>query len=413
MQSTYCPFSLDPTGREVHAQAAQLSELGPAVQVELPGGVLAWSINSTELARQLFTDPRVSKDAYRHWPAWISGEVDQSWPLSMWVSVQSMLTAYGTDHTRLRRLVAKTFTARRTAALRPRIEALAEELLAALAELAPDQPVDLRHAFAFPLPIGVISELLGIPDEVRADLHRVVDTLFRTTVTSEEAQANQVELYGLLAGLVAAKRAEPGDDLASDLIAVRDEDGQTGLTEKELLDTLLLVIGAGHETTVNLLDLAVHALLRDPAQLALVRSGAADWDDVIDETLRVANPVANIPLRYAVEPIEAGGVLIAQGDPILISVAAAGQDRAVHGEQAGQFDVTRPTRAEHLAFGHGVHYCLGRPLAVLEARVALAALFERFPHLRPAVAEEELEPLESFISRGHRSLPVLLGPAAR
>lgn len=409
MSANVQPVPLDSTGRALHRTAALLCETGPAVQVELPGGVTAWSINTLPLIKQLLTDDRVSKDAYQHWPAWIDGEVTESWPLSMWVSVRSMLTAYGEDHARLRRLVAHVFTARRTAALRPRIEEIIGGLLDHLAAAPADSPVDVRAAFAFPLPIEVICELLGIPRELRADLHRVIRELFRTTATSEQARANQYELYMLLTELVAAKRASGEADLTSDLIAVRDEDGRS-LSEKELLDTLLLIIGAGHETTVNLLDLAVQAMLTHRDQLALVRSGAASWQDVIDETLRVCNPVANILLRYAVEDIEVPGAVIRRGEPIVLSIAAAGQDRLLHGDDADRFDITRPTRQEHVAFGHGVHHCLGRPLAILEASLALPALFDAFPQLALAVPAEELVVLDSFITRGHRTLPVLLGP---
>ncbi|MCF2534015.1 cytochrome P450 family protein [Yinghuangia soli] len=373
----------------------------------------AWSVNDQALIKDLLTDPRVSKDTRQHWPAWINGEIPADWPLQIWVSVQNMFTAYGVDHKRLRRLVSKAFTARRTAALQPRIEELTSGLLDALAATPAGEAADLRKDFAYPLPINVICELFGVPESAQPELHAGVDTIFRTTATPEDMQTAMVQIYGVLTALVADKRENPGDDITSVLIAARDDEGDgeggaAALSESELIDTLLLVLSAGHETTVNLLDNAIHALLTRPDQLALVRSGAASWDDVIEETLRAEAPVANLPLRYAVEDIEVGnGVVIKKGDPILVAYGAAGRDPKVHGADADTFDVTRADK-DHLAFGHGAHFCLGAPLARLEARIALPALFERFPDLALAVPAGELEPMESFISNGHKALPVRL-----
>ncbi|GAA0460853.1 cytochrome P450 [Streptomyces sp. NPDC046215] len=369
--------------------------------------MVAWAITTQPLLKELLTDPRVSKDARRHWPAWANGEVSPEWPLFTWVAVQNMFTAYGGDHKRLRALVAKAFTARRTAALRPRIEQLTADLLDGLAATAPGAPVDLREGYAYPIPIQVICELFGVTDEAtREGLRVCVDSIFHTSADPEEVTATYARIYELLGSLIAAKRETPGDDMTSVLISAREEDGSR-LSEQELIDTLLLVISAGHETTVNLLDNAIHALLTHPEQLELVRTGAADWDAVIEETLRVQAPVANLPLRYATEDIALDGVTIAKGDAILAAYAAAGRDPQLHGADADRFDITRATK-EHLAFGHGVHYCLGAPLAKLEAAVALPALFARFPRMRLATVPGELRPVESFISNGHRALPVLL-----
>jgi cytochrome P450 len=366
--------------------------------------VEAWSVNDQALIKDLLTDPRVSKDTRRHWPAWIGGEIPADWPLQIWVAVQNMFTAYGGEHKRLRTLVSKAFTARRTAALQPRIEEITASLLDRMAE---GDTADARRDFAYPLPISVICELFGVAAEVQEELHVAVDTIFRTTATQQEREAGQASLYGILTALVAERRANPADDMTSGLIAARDE-GDGALSESELIDTLILMLSAGHETTVNLLDNAIHALLTRPDQLELVRSGKASWDDVIDETLRAESPISNLPLRYAVEDIEiGGGVTIPKGDPILVAYGAVGRDPKVHGDDADTFDVTRANK-DHLAFGHGVHFCLGAPLARLEAQIALPALFARFPDLALAVPAEELEPMESFISNGHKTLPVRL-----
>lgn len=319
-----------------------------------------------------------------------------------------MLSAYGDDHRRLRKLVAPAFTKRRTDALAPRIEQITAGLLDALAAGGPE--AELRGAYAHPLPMRVICELFGLPEHQQADTARLIEAIMDTTATPEQAMATYQEVHALLAELVALKRATPGDDMTSALIAARDEDGGSGLSEAELIDTLLLVIGAGHETTVNLIGNAVHALLTHPEQRAGVLDGTISWNDVIEETLRWAPSIANLPLRFAVDAIDLpGGITIAKGDAILASYFGANRDPERHGPTAGEFDARR-AGAEHLAFGHGVHFCIGAPLARLEAAIALPALFARFPGLQPAPGQEP-RPVEGFISQGWRTLPVRLTDA--
>ncbi|MFJ5273911.1 cytochrome P450 [Streptomyces sp. NPDC088358] len=405
---------LDVLGRDVQGEAAVLRGRGAVSRVVLPGGVGAWVVTDAGVMRGLLMDGRVSKDAYRHWPAWRRGEVSGSWPLAVWVSVQNLVTSYGAEHRRLRGLMASAFTARRVALLGPRVEEIAGGLLDGVQEAAGRAGggvVDVRELFALPLPGRVMLELFGIPEEFRGPLREIIDGFFDTAVSSVEAQSNYRALYSTMGELVAFKRRCPGEDLTSALIAAGAGEGG-GLGEKELVDNLIMLLSAGCEPTVNLLGNAVALLLGDLGQLELVRSGRVSWGDVVEEAVRVEAPGANAILRYAVEDVRVGETVIRRGDALVMSFAAAGRDPGVHGEDADVFDVTRETRREHLSFGHGVHYCLGAPLARLEAEIALRALFGRFPRMRAAFGPGELPRTESFISNGPRVLPVVPGPAA-
>ncbi|MFF4594322.1 cytochrome P450 [Amycolatopsis sp. NPDC001319] len=400
-------FVLDVDGTDIQAEGARLRAGGSAVVVELPGGVRAWAVGHAGTLKSLLTDSRVSKDPRQHWAAWKEDRIAADWSLRLWVSVQNMFTAYGSDHRRLRSLVASGFTAKRTMELKPWVERITATLLDEVAALGRADVVDLRAAFAYQLPAEVICRLFGVDDSQRAGLRKVVDTVFDTTTTPEAAQANAEDMYRILTGLAEQKRARPGDDVTSAIIQA-DSDRFGRLTDAEVVDTLILMLTAGHETTVNLLDQAVTAMLTHPEQLALVRSGERTWSDVVEETLRWQAPVAYLPLRYAVTDIDLGDVVIPEGDAILAAYAAAGRDEAEYGETAGEFDITRGVK-QHLAFGHGIHHCLGAPLARLEATTALRMLFERFPDLAFAEPSARLVPMSSFLSNGHAELPVRLG----
>lgn len=405
------PHRLDPAGGCPHAVNARLLAQGAVAPVELPGGVEGMAVLGHEALKEFLQHPQVAKNA-RHFTALREGRIGEGWPLLTFATVPGMTTADGDDHRRLRSLAARAFTPRRVAELRPRVEELTESLLDGLARTATagDGVADLRRHFALPLPMGVICELLGVDVEFRDRLHRLGSLVVATDTAPAEAVAANRDIVALLGEIAAAKAARPGDDLTSALLAARDEGGDR-LSERELIGTLLLMIIAGHETTLNLITNAVRALCAHPEQLALVRAGRASWADVVEETLRWDAPVSYFPFRYPVRDLTVAGTLVRAGIPVLAGYSAAGRDPAAHGPDADRFDLTRSARpgaVRHLSLGHGAHYCLGAPLARLEATVALERLFTRFPSLRLAVPEADLVPHAGFVGNSVRSLPVRL-----
>ncbi|WP_031486288.1 cytochrome P450 family protein [Streptomyces bicolor] len=399
-------FAIDPFGADIAGESARLRALGPIVPVELPGGIPAWAPTGYDTLKELILDPQVSKDPRRHWRLWPEIGEHPSWGWILgWVGVVNMLSTYGADHTRLRKLVAPSFTQRRTELMRPRVEAITTELLDALDDSG--AVVDLKAGFAHPLPMRMICELFGVPDELTEATGTLIAAIMDTSDPSpEHAAFVQQQIGTVLPALIAYRSEHPGDDLTTELIRVRDEDGDR-LSDEELLYTLLLVIGAGFETTVNLIGNAVVALLTHPGQLAAVLSGEIGWDSVIDETLRVHPSIASLPLRFAVSDIKVRDVTVPAGDAIITTYAAAGLDPAHYGPDADGFDASRGAD-DHLAFGIGVHRCVGAPLARVEALTALPALFDRFPGLELAVGADALRQVPSFIAFGWQEIPVRL-----
>ncbi|MGW6528586.1 cytochrome P450 family protein [Streptomyces venezuelae] len=397
---------MDPSGGCPHADNARLLARGAVAPVVLPGEVAGMAVLGHDALRDFLAHPDVAKNA-AHFTALRSGGIPDGWPLRTFATVHGMTTADGADHRRLRSLVSRAFTPRRVEQLAPRIAGLTSRLLDDLDRRAAgsDGVLDLRAHFALPLPMGVICELLGVEAQHHDRLHRLSNQIVATDIGPQQALAANREMVDVLGDVVAARMENPGDDLTSALIAAREEDGDR-LGPHELLGTLMLMIVAGHETTLNLITNAVRALCTHRDQLDLVTSGRATWADVVEETLRWDSPVSYFPFRYPTRDLTLDGTVVPKGTPVLAGYSAAGRDPKAHGPDADRFVLTRAGSARHLSLGHGAHYCLGAPLARLEATVALEQLFARFPRLDLAEPDGELPRHASFVGNSVRRLPV-------
>ncbi|QBS39912.1 cytochrome P450 [Nocardia sp. CS682] len=400
-----CPFAIDPMVGDLAGETAYLRAAGPLTRIELLG-VPAWTVTEHAVARQLLVDPRLIKDI-NGWSLWNSGVVTRQWPLIGMIDAgRSMFTVDGAEHRRLRIKTTQALSPRRLADIRPVIERLTGELLDDLSA-AGDSVVDLKEAFAYPLPMRVISELMGVD---RAD-HPTLLTWYKaffSLLTPQDERLRVIdEMDRYYTDLVRKKTADPTDDLTSALILATD--GGEPLTEEEVVGNLKALVAAGHETTVGLILNAVRALLTRPEQLDKVRSGDIEWKQAVEETLRWDSPVTHLLMRFATEDITIGDTVIEKGEGVVMSYRAIGRDTAVHGEDSDEFDLTRTTSHRHLTFGHGPHICPGAALSRLEAGIALPALFDRFPDLRLAVPVEEIRNLPVLTQNDLAAFPVHLG----
>src|SRR6516162_172528 len=377
-----------------HSVHARLRTQRPVTPVVLPGGTGTWLITGYAEARAALADPRLSK----HMPGWHPP------PDSIIAALdQHMLNSDPPDHERLRKLVNKAFTARRVEQLRPRITAITAGLLD---DMSTQRDVDLLASFAFPLPITVICELLGVPVTDRDEFRAWSATIVADSVAPEVFQAHATAMTGYFRALLAARRREPADDLLSALISARDDADR--LSEDELLSMAFLLLVAGHETTVNLIASGMLALLLNPGELARLRADRSLLGAAVEELLRYVNPVNNATFRFTGEPVEIGCVPIGPNEVVLVSLSGANRDPSRYADP-DQLDLGRDSGG-HLAFGHGIHYCLGAPLARLEAEIAFAGLLERFGSITLAVPPDELRWRPSTLIHGLESLPVRLGP---
>ncbi|MGH3612279.1 MAG: cytochrome P450 family protein [Pseudonocardia sp.] len=393
------PFT-ETTTPARHAAFAELAANGPVQRVMLFTGVPVWMVTGYAEAREVLAHPDVIKGGTGGGPHRDVLSDDISTAMDM-----HLLSADPPDHTRLRRLVSAAFTRRRIDALEPRIRQITDRLLDDMAVAgAGGATVDLVSAFGYPLPITVISELLGVPTRRQDDFREWSAVVVNGSMfPAETFGLAATEMVGYVRELITEKRAAPADDLLSALIAVRE--GGDRLSEDELSSMVFLLLVAGHETTVNLICGGMHALLTHPEQLQLLRSAPDRLPAAIEELLRFDGPLQAAIPSVTAAPVQVGDVTIPAGEVVLPALLAANRDPKQFSDP-GRLDLTRPP-AQHLAFGHGIHHCLGAPLARLEGRVALGSLIDRFPQLRLAVAGEVAR-TPGLIINGLAALPVTL-----
>jgi cytochrome P450 len=325
----------------------------------------------------------------------------------------SMLAVDPPDHTRYRKLVSRVFTARAVVALRERTTQIADDLLDQLAAAQPGEPVDLVARYASLLPVTVISEILGVPVDMRERFLAWGDGAAASLDIGlswsrfRRSEADLAALHTWFQGHFARLRAHPGEDLLSQLVALVDEGGDR-LTEPELSATAMLLLGAGFETTVNLIGNGAALLFEHPEQRAALADDPSRWPNAVEEMLRFDSPVQRTA-RRARHDTEVHGVRVPAGHVVVTLLGGANRDPRTF-EHPERFDITRPNARDHLAFSSGIHFCLGAALARMEGEVALRRLFERFPRLAPA-GQSHRRPTR--VLRGYDALPVLVNtPAA-
>ncbi|MFE2566807.1 cytochrome P450 family protein [Streptomyces mirabilis] len=372
----------------------RLRDTAPVHRVAGTDGNPAWLVTRYEDVREALANPLLSMDKKHALPGSYQG---MSLPPAL---DANLLNMEAPDHTRIRRLVVRAFTSRRIEQLRTPVRETADRLLDAL---GPHGSADLMTAYAAPLPITVICDLLGIPGEYRRDFRAWTDVLVAPDPTRPGAAKEAVAaMLGFLTQLLADKRKKPADDLLSDLIAVRDEGDR--LTEDELMSLAFLILFAGYENTVQLIGNAILGLLTHPDQLAALRANPERFPNAVEEFARHEGPALLAIRRFPVEDVTIGAVTVPAGETVLLSLAAANRDPARFPDPE-RLDLGRDASG-HLALGRGIHYCVGAPLARLETEIAVSALLERLPDLALDVDPAELRWRPSLRARGLLALPV-------
>jgi cytochrome P450 len=373
----------------------------PVHRALLPNGVRVWVIGQYDHARAALADPRLSKDN-----AGLTAIIrDQLTAAGQEPDLSNMFAPHmmfndDPAHARLRALVAAKFTRARVQALRPWIELLSATLLD---DLPLDRPVDLIDRVAFPLPLAVICELLGVPIDQRDSLREWTAALMEDLPERALPASRAMERY--FTELIADKRANPGDDLLSAL--VQTPEGDDGLTPAELMGTLFLLFVAGHETTTNLIGNAVRHLLEQPLHWRRLGEEPVLVPAAVEELLRYDSPVRMATHRFTTTDVDYGGVTIPAGEIVLVWLQSANRDDARF-PRARDLVLGRADAAGHLSFGHGIHYCLGAPLGRMEAEIVLRGLTQRFPDALLAADVQTLQRRPSAIMNGYLTLPVRL-----
>ncbi|MFE4992871.1 cytochrome P450 [Streptomyces mirabilis] len=372
----------------------RLRDTAPVHRVAGTDGNPAWLVTRYEDVREALANPLLSMDKKHALPGSYQG-------LSLPPALDAnLLNMEAPDHTRIRRLVVRAFTSRRIEQLRTPVRETVDRLLDAL---GPHGSADLMTAYAAPLPITVICDLLGIPGEYRRDFRAWTDVLVAPDPTRPGAAKEAVAaMLGFLTQLLADKRKKPADDLLSDLIAVRDEGDR--LTEDELMSLAFLILFAGYENTVQLIGNAILGLLTHPDQLAALRANPERFPNAVEEFARHEGPALLAIRRFPVEDVTIGAVTVPAGETVLLSLAAANRDPARFPDPE-RLDLGRDASG-HLALGRGIHYCVGAPLARLETEIAVTALLERLPDLALDADPAELRWRPSLRARGLLALPV-------
>ena len=388
-----------PNVLEVAPLFEVLRQEAPLTRVYTPAGDLAWLVTRYAQARDLFGDPRLGRSHPQpEQAATISQAAVQNGPSGDYETEQA-------DHKRMRALLVPAFSANRMRKLTEHVRDLVDELLDGMRtahDAAPDQPVDLHALLSFPLPVLVICELLGVPYADREYFHELSNRIGRMDSAGDAAIA-ETEFHAYLHELAETKRAEPGEDVITDLVRAQETD--PAFTDAELARMGAGLLFAGHETTVNRIDLGVLMLLSDLSRRDVFASDPEGLAQrTVEEVLRLAAPSSLGLLRYAHEDIPVGDQLISRGDAVLISTPAANRDERVYPDPT-TFDPTRSPNT-HLSFGHGAHFCIGASLARTELKVVLTALFTRFPALRLAVPAEQLSIRAAHVAGGVSEVPV-------